>query len=127
MKQSLSPRPRRGEAPGDLPAGVARTVHTIVGSRQNVVPISLISKQIFEARRGQLGIAHRMLDRFVSQIALDRAGINAIVCQLVPAGVAQHVWVYLNLERRCAGHAFDHCLKAQRRKRSRTLADKNKR
>ena len=101
MKQSLSPRPRRGEAPGDLPAGVALTVHIIVGSRKNVVPISLISKQIFEARRGQIGIAHRMLDRFVSQIALDRAGINAIVCQLVPAGVAQHVWVYLNLERRC--------------------------
>jgi len=126
MKQSLSPRSRRGEAPGDLPAGVARTVHTIVGSRKNVVPISLISKQIFEARRGQIGIAHRMLDRFVSQIALDRAGIDAVVCQLISAGVAQHVWVYFHLEPRRAGHAFDHCLEAPRRKRSPTLADKNK-
>jgi len=68
-----------------------------------------------------------MLDRFVSQIALDRASVDAVVCQLIPTGVAQYVWVYFHLEPRRAGHAFDRCLKAPRRKRSRTLADKNKR
>jgi hypothetical protein len=42
----------------------------------------LIPKQAFEARRRQLGITHRMLDRFVPEVGLDRTGIDALVRQL---------------------------------------------
>ena len=83
MKQSLSPRSRRGETPGDLPAGVA-----------------LISKQIFEARRGQLPVgAFSFLYKPGGMLCpcqpvlrpLDQPA-DAVVCQLISAGVAQHVW-----------------------------------
>jgi hypothetical protein len=47
--------------------------------------------------RRQFGIANRMLDRFVAQIGLDRAGIDAVVGQLEPTGMAQHVgWTFIS-------------------------------
>ena len=58
-----------------------------------------------------------MLDRFVAQIALDRAGVDAIVCELITARVTQHMWVYLHIEAGDIGSAFDHCLETPRRKR----------
>ena len=41
--------------------------------------------------RCQFGVADRMPDRLVTQIALDRAGIDALIGQLIAAGVTQHV------------------------------------
>ena len=58
----------------------------------------LIPKQAFEARRRQFGITNRVLDRFMPEIGLDRAGIDALVRQLKSAGVPQHVWVDLHIE-----------------------------
>ena len=56
----------------------------------------LVSPKTLKPSGRQLCVAHRVLDRLVAQIALDRAGIDAIVGQLVAAGVTQHVWVYLH-------------------------------
>ena len=58
----------------------------------------LIPKQAFEARRRQLGITHRMLDRFVPEVGLDRTGIDALVRQLEPTGMPQHVRVDFHIE-----------------------------
>jgi hypothetical protein len=38
---------------------------------------TLVPKQAFEARRRQLGVTHGVLDRFVAEIALNPAGIDA--------------------------------------------------
>jgi hypothetical protein len=52
-----------------------------------------VSKQALEPSRCQLGVTHRMLDRLVAEISLDRSGIYAVVGQFEAAGVAQHVRV----------------------------------
>ena len=39
----------------------------------------------------QLGIAHRMHDAAVTEEVLQRAGVDAVIRQLEPAGMAQHV------------------------------------
>jgi len=51
----------------------------------------LVSPKTLEPSRCQFGVARRMLDRLVTQIALDRAGIVALIGQLIAAGVTQHV------------------------------------
>ena len=38
-----------------------------------------VSKQALEPSRCQVGVAHRMLDRLVAEIGLDRSGIDAVV------------------------------------------------
>jgi hypothetical protein len=66
----------------------------------------------FEPSRRQLGVAHRMLDRLVAKIGLDRLGIDTVVGQLEPAGVAEHVRVDLHIEASSLASALDHRLKA---------------
>ena len=39
-----------------------------------------------------------MLDVLVSEIRLQRAGIDAVVCELEAAGMPQHVWMQLKFE-----------------------------
>jgi len=51
----------------------------------------LVSPKTLEPSRCQFGVARRMLDRLVTQIALDRAGIVALIGQLIAAGVTQLV------------------------------------
>jgi cytochrome c2 len=64
-------------------------------------------------------------DRLVSQIALDRARIDALIGQLVTASMAQHVRMNFHIEARSLSRAFDHCLKTPRRKRCAALAHKD--
>ena len=72
----------------------------------------LIPKKSLKARRRQLGVSDGVLDRLVAQIALDRACIDAIIRQLVPAAMPQHVRVDLHIEARRAGRALHHGLEA---------------
>jgi hypothetical protein len=51
--------------------------------------------EIFEPRRRQFGVAHRVLDIFVAEIRLQRPGVVAFVGERVAAGVPQHVRVRL--------------------------------
>jgi hypothetical protein len=53
-----------------------------------------------------------MLDRLVAKICLDRSGIDAVVRQLKPAGMAQHVRVDLHIEPSSLASALNHRLKA---------------
>jgi hypothetical protein len=78
-----------------------------------------VSKQALEPSRCQLGVAHRMLDRLVAEIGLDRSGIDAVVGQLEAAGVAQHVRMDLHIEACSHASALDHRLKATRPDRDR--------
>src|SRR5690242_19799264 len=53
----------------------------------------LIAPEAFETGRGQLGVAHCMLDILVPEVGLQAASVDALVGQLVTAGVTQHVWM----------------------------------
>ena len=53
--------------------------------------MSLILPETLEAGRRQLGVAHRVLDVFVSQIVLNGAGVVSIGGELEAAGVSKHV------------------------------------
>ncbi len=55
-------------------------------------------------------------------VRLDRAGIDAVVRHLEPAGVTQHVGVDLEAKLRLGAHPLDHLLKAVDRNRSFALA-----
>src|SRR4051794_40998969 len=50
--------------------------------------------EILEPLRGQLGVAHGVLDVLVPQPLLQGAGVPAVVGQLEAAGVPQHVRVH---------------------------------
>jgi hypothetical protein len=60
----------------------------------------LIPKQTPKARGCQLSIANGVLDRFVAQVALDGARIDAVIRQFVAAAVPQHVRVNFDVEAR---------------------------
>ena len=72
----------------------------------------LIPKKSLKARRRQLGVSDGVLDRLVAQIALDRACIDAIIRQLVPAAMPQHVRVDLHIEASSFTGSFNHRLEA---------------
>jgi hypothetical protein len=58
-----------------------------LGSDDLVVP------QPLEPIRRKLGIAHRVVDIFVSEVMLDRPSVVTVVRELVSARMAKHVWV----------------------------------
>src|SRR5262249_39357736 len=89
------------------------------------INLYLIPPKTLEPRRRQLGVAHRVLDRLVAQIALDRARIDALIGQLVTTSMAQHVRVDFHVEARSLSRALHHRLKTPRRKRCPTLAHKD--
>jgi len=71
--------------------------------------------EAFEPGRGQLRIAHRVLDVLVSEIRLKGAGIMPFGSQRKATGMAQHVRVGLELEPGGLTSAFHHAGKAGRR------------
>ena len=84
-----------------------------------------IPEQPLEPLRRQLGVSNRVLNGLVAEIALDRAGIDAIVSQLVAAGMTQHVRVHLELELCLLAGPLDQGLKASAGERHATLTDKD--
>src|ERR1700720_1149064 len=83
----------------------------------SIVPPTSIPEKALEPGRRQLGVAHRMLDRFVPEIGLDRPGIDALIGQLKTAGVPQHVRVKLHIESGSLASTLDHRLEAPPRER----------
>ncbi len=51
----------------------------------------LVFPKPVEPIRCQLGVPDRVLDVFVSQVVLDRSSVVAVIRQLEPAGMAQHM------------------------------------
>ncbi len=56
--------------------------------------LQLVLPESVEPVRRKLGVPHRMLNVFVSQVMLDRPGVVAVIGELEPARMAQHVRVY---------------------------------
>jgi hypothetical protein len=68
-----------------------------------------------------------MLDRFVAEIRLDSPGVDAIVRQLEPTGMPQHVRVKLHIEASGLTGPLDQRLEAALGKWSPSLTDEDER
>ena len=58
------------------------------------IPASSLLPKPLEAVGRQLGVEHRVLDVAVPEIVLDSAGIVAVVGELEPTGMAQHMGMH---------------------------------
>jgi len=59
-------------------------------------------------------VARSVLDVAVAQIRLQRARIDAVICQLVTAGVAQHMRVRFDAQVGSDGGTLDHARESRR-------------
>jgi hypothetical protein len=53
-----------------------------------------VSPEVAEPGESQLRVPNRVVDIAMTEVQLDCAGILAVVGELEPASVSQHVWVY---------------------------------
>ena len=96
-------------------------IHSINLANPSIVPEAL------EPGRRQLGVAHRMLDVAMPELGLQRTGIDALVRQLVAAGVPKHVGVDRKTEPGCDAEPRDQLAKAGGRERRSPLGRENER
>ena len=61
------------------------------------VRASVVPEPVEPVRR-ELGVPDRVLDVFVSQVMLDRSSVVAIIGELEPTSMAQHVGMYRKLK-----------------------------
>ena len=74
-----------------------------------------IAPEVLEAGRRQLGIAHRVLNVLVAEIGLQRAGIDAVIGELVTAGMPEHVRMHWKVEASRHTEPGDHLAETRRR------------
>jgi hypothetical protein len=84
-----------------------------------------ITPEVFEPRRRHLGIARRVLDVLVSEIGLQRTGVDAIIRQLVSGGVPEHVRMDTELEAGCLAGALNQAGEPFCRERRLTFGDEH--
>jgi len=87
----------------------------------------VLSPEILEARRRQLGIAHRVLDVLVAEVGLQGARVVALIGQSEAAGMTQHV--RMRFERQPGGStgALDHASEPGSRERRTALRGEDER
>jgi hypothetical protein len=73
-----------------------RTSHTPVGTCLNFAETQLATPEILEPIRRQRGVARGVLDIAVPQVGLQRSGVVAVIRELVPTAMAEHVGVSLD-------------------------------
>jgi hypothetical protein len=73
-------------------------------------PALSVFPEALESIGRQRGVAHRRSDRAVAEVVLDCAGVLAVVCELVAAGMPQHVTVNEEGEARGLASPRDHAL-----------------
>jgi hypothetical protein len=65
---------------------------------QHTATARLILPEIAEPARRQFGISNRMLDILVSEVLLNRAYVLADIRQVEARSMAQHMWMYRELD-----------------------------
>src|SRR6516165_4226518 len=85
----------------------------------------LILPEVFEAVRRQGRVADRGHDRAVAEIGLDGARVVAVVGELEPAGVPQHVGMHEEREFRSHARPGNHALISGYGQRRVTLRDED--
>ncbi len=77
--------------------------------------IGSVVEEALEPARGQRRVASRILNIFVTHVALDGPGVVLVVGQFEACRVAEHVGVNLDAEFGLDTGALDHAAKAGRR------------
>src|SRR5262245_35600924 len=90
-----------------------------------VLLANLILPEPLEAIRRQSRVTDGRVDRLVPKVVLDRPGVLAVVCQLVAAGMAQHVAVNEKGEARGLASPRDHALIAGNAEGCQALTDEH--
>src|SRR5215472_5452029 len=85
----------------------------------------LILPEVFEPVRRQGRVADRGHDRSVAEISLDGARVVAVVGELEPAGMPQHVGMHQEREFRSHARPGNHALISSCGQRRATLRDKD--
>src|SRR5262249_31123090 len=85
----------------------------------------LMIGEVFEAVRGQGRVADRGHDRSVAEIGLDGASVVAVVGELEPAGMPQHVGMHKECEFRNHARPGNHALISGYGQRRATLRDED--
>src|SRR5215468_6037987 len=85
----------------------------------------LILPEVFEPVRRQGRVAHRGHDRSVAEISLDGASVVAVVGELEPTGMPQHVGMHEEREFRSHPRPGHHALISGCGQRRRTLRDED--
>src|SRR5215831_8568001 len=85
----------------------------------------LILPEVFEPVRRQGRVAHRGHDRSVAEIGLDGASVVAVVGELEPAGMPQHVGMHEKREFRSHARPGNHALISGYGQRRATLRDED--
>src|SRR6516225_11730677 len=85
----------------------------------------LILPEVFEPVRGQGRVADRGHDRSVAEIGLDGASVVAVVGELEPAGMPQHVGMHEECEFRSHARPGNHALISGYGQRCATLRDED--
>src|SRR5262245_37541353 len=90
-----------------------------------VLLANLVLPEPLKSIRRQSRVSDGRVDRLVPKVVLDRPGVLAIVCELVAAGMAQHVAV--NEEGEACGLASprDHALIAGNAERRQAFGNKH--
>jgi hypothetical protein len=117
---SADPGPVLRLGPGSLPEGATCVATTSDGLHQSR------QKSLNPVRR-QGRVDRSARDRSMAEPSLDCPGVVPLVGERVPAGMAEHVRVRLQLEAGTRGSTLDHPGEAGRRERRSPLADKDKR
>jgi hypothetical protein len=80
------------------------------GRNNHVTLEKLILPEVFEPVRRQGRVAHRGHDRSVAEVGLDGASIVAVIGELEPAGMPQHVGMHEEREFRSHARPGNHAL-----------------
>src|SRR6516164_6319698 len=88
-------------------------------------PGKLIFPEVFESVRSQGRVADRGHDRSVAEIGLDGASVVAVVGELEPAGMPQHVGMHEEREFRSHARPGNHALISGYGQRRAALRDKD--
>ena len=98
---------------------------TAIGSDRSKPSRKLIFPEILEPIERQSRIADRGHDRTVAEIGLDGASVMAVVGELEPTGMPQHVGVDKKAEFRSHARPGHHALISSCGKRSATFRDED--
>jgi len=98
-----------------------------INAVRRIRPHGLVSPESLEAVWCERSVASSVLNVLVSEIGLKRAGIVAVVRELIATGMAEHMGVSFDPQFRRSGCPFDHPGEARGRKRRAALRDKYER
>ena len=92
-----------------------------------ILPATLISPEVAEPVRRKLGVSDGVLDVLVAEIGLQRTRVDAVIRELVTAGMPEHVRMHWKVDFSDHTEPSDHLAESRRREWRSALGRENKR